>query len=258
MQSTIHASTSACRGSLSMDVLVGSTGLIGGVLQEHHAFDHCFNSCNIHEAPLLKGNIDRLYLACLPAEKWKANQAPIDDFNNMNYVLAKIRLWRPREIILYSTIDIYGQTGKYIENFPEVHGIDYGATRYIFELLIKASFPESVITIIRLPALFHKRIKKNILFDLLSKHNVEKINANSCYQWYDLNDLWRDTEARTQGRWHQWFPAPIETLDIIDSFFPWARAIVDCGPRIEYSYGPYFASKEDTMKKMESFINDWN
>ena len=164
MQSTIHASTSACRGSLSMDVLVGSTGLIGGVLQEHHAFDHCFNSSNIHEAPLLKGNIDRLYLACLPAEKWKANRAPIDDFNNMNYVLAKIRLWRPREIILYSTIDIYSQSGKYIENFPEVHGIDYGATRYIFELLIKASFPESVITIIRLPALFHKRIKKNILF----------------------------------------------------------------------------------------------
>lgn len=258
MQSTIHASTGARRGSLSMDVLVGSTGLIGGVLQEHHAFDWCFNSSNIHEAPLLKGDIDRLYLACLPAAKWKANQAPMDDFNNMYHVLTKIRLWRPREIILYSTIDIYGQSGKYIENFPELHGIDYGATRYVFELLIKASFSESVITIIRLPALFHKSIKKNILFDLLSKHDVEKINANSCYQWYDLKDLWSDTEARNPGCWHQWFSAPIETLEIIDAFFPWARTVVDCACRIEYNYGPYFTNKEDTMKKMENFVHDWN
>jgi hypothetical protein len=258
MQRKIHASTSASRGSVSMDVLVGSTGLIGSVLREYHDFDCRFNSENIHLAPLLKDDIDKLYLACLPAEKWKANQAPMADFDNMYHVLSKIRLWSPKEIILYSTIDIYNQTYKYVENFPETHAINYGSTRYIFELLVKATFPKSVITIIRLPALFHKRIKKNILFDLLNSNNIEKINANSCYQWYDLKDLWLHTEACQKGGEHQWFSEPIETLEIIDQWFPWAKTVVDCGPRIEYNYGPYFSSKETTLKKMEAFINAWN
>ena len=260
MPRTIQASTSASRSGLSMDVLVGSTGLIGSVLREHHDFDCRFNSENIHLAPLLKEDIDKLYLACLPAEKWKANQAPMADFDNMYHVLTKMRLWKPREIILYSTIDIYSQTHEYVPNFPEIHGIDYGSVRYIFEMLIRSTFPDSAITIIRLPALFHRRIKKNILFDLLNNNNVEKINANSCYQWYDLNDLWADTEACRNGwqREHQLFPEPIETLEIIDKWFPWARTIVDCGRRIEYSYSPYFSSKETSLKKMEEFINAWN
>jgi hypothetical protein len=241
-----------------MDVLVGSTGLIGSVLREHHDFDCRFNSENIHLAPLLKEGIDTLYLACLPAEKWKANQAPIADFDNMYHVLTKIRLWKPREVVLYSTIDVYSQTYKYVQDFPEMHAIDYGSVRYIFELLVKQTFPNSIVTIIRLPALFHKRIKKNILFDLLNRHNIEKINANSCYQWYDLSDLWTDTKACEKGKSHQWFSAPIETLEIIDKWFPWARTEVDCSLRIEYNYGPYFASKEATMKKMEAFINAWN
>lgn len=258
MQRKIHASTSASRGSVSMDVLVGSTGLIGRVLREHHDFGYLFNSENIHLAPSLKQDIDRLYLACLPAEKWKANQAPMADFDNMYHVLTKMRLWKPKEIILYSTIDIYSQTYKYVENFPEIHGINYGSTRYIFELLVKTTFPEAVITIIRLPALFHRRIKKNILFDLLNGNNIEKINANSCYQWYDLKDLWLHTEACQKGGEHQWFSEPVETLEIIDRWFPWAKTVVDCGPRIEYNYGPYFSSKETTLKKMEAFVNAWN
>jgi hypothetical protein len=243
---------------LNMDVLVGSTGLIGSVLQDHHKFDALFNSENIHLAPLLKEDIDRLYLACLPAEKWKANQAPMADFDNMYQVVTHLRQWKPEEIILYSTIDVYSQTYKYVKNFPEVEAIDYGITRYIFEMLIRSSFPDSIVTIIRLPALFHKRIKKNVLFDLLNKNNVEKINANSAYQWYDLNDLWADTEARKKGWEIQLFPEPIETLEIIDRWFPWAREIVDHGKRIDYYYGPYHEKKEKTLEKMGALIDDWN
>lgn len=243
---------------MGMDVLVGSTGLIGSVLREHHDFDCRFNSESIHLAPLLKDDIDKLYLACLPAEKWKANQAPMADFDNMYHVLSKIKLWSPKEIILYSTIDIYGQTYKYVKNFPEVEAIDYGITRYIFEMLIRSTFPDSIVTIIRLPALFHRRIKKNVLFDLLNKNNVEKINANSAYQWYDLNDLWADTETRKRGWEIQLFPEPIETLEIIDRWFPWAREIVDHGTRIDYYYGPYHEKKEKTLEKMGALIDAWN
>lgn len=257
MQRKILQTTSACRAGLSMDVLVGNTGLIGGILCKHHKFDECFNSSNIHLAPLRKSAISKLYLACLPAEKWKANQSPMADFDNMYHVLSKIRLWSPREIILYSTIDVYGES-RGIKNQPEVYNINYGCNRYIFELLIKSTFPDATITIIRLPALFHKDIKKNVLFDLLNKNNVEKINVNSSYQWYDLNDLWKDTNACQRGAEHQWFSAPIDTLEIVNKWFPWASKIVTWGPRIDYNLTPYFTNKEETMKKMGALINDWN
>jgi len=240
-----------------MDVLVGSTGLIGQVLREAHEFGACFHSKNIHEAPLLKEPIERLYLACMPAEKWKANAAPLDDFDNMNSIIQNLRhLPSPAEVIVYSTIDVHGQTAYYADGTPEIFAIDYGTNRYIFEMLVKATFHDSVVTIIRLPALFHRLIKKNILFDLLTNNNVEKININSAYQWYCLDDLWKDTQKAISGTTNQFFPAPIETAEIIRRFFP--QANVSTGPRIEYNIGPHTTTRHETMKKLEAFINAWN
>lgn len=240
-----------------MDVLVGSTGLIGQVLREAHEFGACFHSQNIHEAPLLKEPIERLYLACMPAEKWKANAAPLDDFDNMNSIIQNIRhLPRPAEVIVYSTIDIYGQTAYYAGGIPEIFAIDYGTNRYIFEMLVKAAFPESVVTIIRLPALFHRLIKKNILFDLLTDNNVENINVNSAYQWYCLDDLWKDTKKAISGTTNEFYTFPIETAEIVGRFFPDVK--VGSGPRIEYNIPPYKDDKAKIMKKMEAFINAWN
>jgi hypothetical protein len=240
-----------------MDVLVGSTGLIGQVLREAHEFGACFHSKNIHEAPLLKEPIERLYLACMPAEKWKANAAPLDDFDNMNNIIQNIRhLPSPAEVIVYSTIDVHGQTAYYADGTPEIFAIDYGTNRYIFEMLVKAVFLDSVVTIIRLPALFHRLIKKNILFDLLTNNNVEKINANSAYQWYCLDDLWKDTKKAISGTTNEFYTAPIETAEIVERFFPDAK--VGSGPRIEYNIPPYKYDKAKIMKKMEAFINAWN
>jgi hypothetical protein len=240
-----------------MDVLVGSTGLIGQVLREAHEFGACFHSKNIHEAPLLKEPIERLYLACMPAEKWKANAAPLDDFDNMNSIIQNIRHFpSPAEVIVYSTIDVHGQTAYYTDGTPEIFAIDYGTNRYIFEMLVKATFRDSVVTIIRLPALFHRLIKKNILFDLLTNNNVEKINANSAYQWYCLDDLWKDTKKAISGATNEFYTAPIETREIIERFFPDAK--VGSGLRIEYSIPPYKDDKAKIMKKMEAFINAWN
>lgn len=240
-----------------MDVLVGSTGLIGQVLREAHEFGACFNSKNIHEAPSFKEPIERLYLACMPAEKWKANAAPLDDFDNMNSIIQNIRhLPSPAEVVVYSTIDVHGQTAYYADGTPEIFAIDYGTNRYIFEMLVKAAFRDSVVTIIRLPALFHRLIKKNILFDLLTNNNVEKININSAYQWYCLDDLWTDTKKAISGTTNELYTAPIETAEIIERFFPDAK--VGSGPRVEYNIPPYKDDKAKIMKKMEAFINAWN
>lgn len=227
-----------------MDVLIGSTGLIGGILQEHQQFNHLYNSSNLYRASLLNGTIDKLYLACLPAEKWKANQNPARDFFNMQEIAATIRPWEVKEIILYSTIDIYKHS---------FGNLDYGRVRRIFELLVKAMFPNSAVKIIRLPALFHKRIKKNVLFDLLNDNNVDQINGNSAYQWYDLNDLWQDTLAIEEAGIYDLFSEPIETQEILDRFFPEAK--VSYSSRIDYHCGSYKYGKEEMLAKMEAFIN---
>lgn len=234
-----------------MDVLVGSTGLIGSVLQDHHHFDHCYSSRTIHRARLLQGTIDKLFLACLPATKWQANKDPLRDFANMQLVIEDIKHWQCREVVLYSTIDIFGN-GKDVFELPKIEKINYGTTRRMFELLVQEAFKDAKVKIIRLPALFHNYIKKNILFDLLNNNELHNVNIDSAFQWYDLSDLWFDTEAATDG-YNNWFSEPVETKEIIERFFP--RARVGIGPRQEYNIGPYFSSKEEIMKKMEVFVH---
>ena len=56
------------------------------------------------------------------------------------------------------------------------------------------------------------------------------------------------------------FPPPIETLEIIDKFFPNAK--ISSGERISYDYrtmateSGYWLSKEEVMQEMEVFINE--
>jgi len=227
-----------------MDVLIGDTGLIGGVLQEAHCFQQTFNSSNLQQASLSQYDIDALHLACLPAQKWKANLYPVDDFFNMQKVVQRLRGCKAKEVVLYSTIDVY----KRSEN-----RLDYGTVRHLFELLIAELFADSVVKIVRLPALFHSSFKKNALYDLLNNHEIEKINGNSAYQWYSLDDLWGDVKALEESGTYDLFSATIETSELIDRFFPGVQ--VGYGERIEYQCGTIKYSKDEMLSKMEAFIN---
>ena len=46
--------------------------------------------------------------------------------------------------------------------------------------------------IIRLTALVGKHLKKNILFDIKNKFQLDKINKNSVYQYYPIDNLSKD------------------------------------------------------------------
>jgi hypothetical protein len=56
------------------------------------------------------------------------------------------------------------------------------------------------------------------------------------------------------------FPHPIETLEIIDKFFP--NAPIASGDRISYDYrtmtteSGYWLSTDEVMQEMEAFINE--
>lgn len=244
-----------------MKVLVGDTGLVGSVLQQSTRFDATFNSSNIHQLPGLPGIIDELYLACLPATKWLVNQQPRKDFNNVLSIVDIIAETNARKVFLISTIDVYEHTTKGADEecWPVYGRLGYGTNRLLFENLIQDTLKFDA-CIVRLPAVFHPLIKKNILFDLLNDHNVDQINANSAYQWYPLKRLWQDLQAVKHEEVVNLFPPPIETVEIMDKFFPGIP--VSMGKRVEYDYRTassetgYWLSKEEVMSDLEAFIRE--
>lgn len=244
-----------------MKVLIGDTGLVGGVLQEQTRFDATFNSSNIEDLPRQCPEIKQLYLACLPATKWLINKSPNHDLANaINIVsiLQSVKIW---EVVLYSTIDVYQDSPAGVDErfLPSFSGVNYGSNRLVFEQLIQHGLPNAKVKIIRLPALFHRSIKKNILYDLLNDNCLEQANVNSAYQWYPLNKLWRDTENAPFAITNL-FPPPIETQVIVERFFPEKKLWE--GPKVvynfctKYSITGYLYDQQTVLQLMEAFINE--
>jgi len=246
-----------------MKVLFGSTGLVGQALQEQTSFDRLYSSKNFRDIAFLGDCIDHLVLCCLPATKWKVNQNSLADLQNIFSIVDVLADLRPRHITLISTIDIYGPS-----DWPKSESYQapliipsYGSNRLLFERLIRAQSRQSLMQIIRLPALFHRLIKKNILFDLIHDHETEKINANSCYQWYPLEHLWLDIAQCPSNGTVNLFPAPIETSLIMEQFFPTVPKTM--GERIEYNHrtmytdtGYWPPTKADNLELIGGFINE--
>ena len=244
-----------------MKVLVGDTGLVGSVLQQSTRFDATFNSSNVRQLLELPEPIGEIYLCCLPATKWLVNQQPKKDFNNVLSIVDVLAEIDARKVVLISTIDVYEHTpqGADEECWPVYGRLGYGTNRLLFENLVQDTLGFDTCTV-RLPAVFHPLIKKNVLFDLLNDNNVDQINANSAYQWYPLKRLWQDLQAVRGEEVINLFPPPIETMEIMDKFFPGVP--VSMGKRIEYDYRTtisetgYWFSRGEVMDDLEAFINE--
>jgi|688.fasta_scaffold156096_2 hypothetical protein len=209
-----------------MNILIGNTGLVGTTLKDSIQFDYEYNSSNISD--LLTLDVDtrhvNLYLSCLPATKWLINKNPLLDLENIFNIINIISKRDYNNIILYSSIDVYSNTdlGADESVMPDISAPNYGTNRLIFERLITNTLRYNKLLIIRLPALFGKYIKKNILYDLLHCNNIDKINYNSKFQWYNLDRLAIDTKDQldicTNVRIVNLFPEPIPTNKLLELF----------------------------------------
>jgi sugar phosphate isomerase/epimerase len=142
----------------------------------------------------------------------------------------------------------------------------YGSNRYLFEEFIKKTFPDNYI--IRLPALFGKGLKKNIIFDLLKNNNVQNIAINTSFQWYDLNWLKCDIEIilKNDIRVCNLFTEPINTLNIIKLFdYPIesfnTSSTVSYNTKTKYgkkwsdlNHSGYIRSAEETLHNIYVFV----
>lgn len=249
-------------------ILIGDTGLIGTALKDSINFDFSFNSKNINS--FSDFNFDRydLYLSCLPATKWIVNQNLENDIKNINQILNIICKYKYLNIILISTIDVYCESEKYVNenDAPNIKTFNYGSNRYLFELLVTQFIKYESIKIFRLPALFNKNIKKNILFDLINNNNVDKINENSCFQWYDLKNLHKDiiffSKNYKNDKTFNLFPEPIETKEIIRFFPQHINKMQNHAQRIEYNFkskyfdSGYIKDKQTVLSEINTFINE--
>lgn len=145
--------------------LVGYTGFVGSNLCLNTKFDGLYNSKNITEA--YGTNPDLLVYAGVSGVKFLANKFPERDYLSIKIAYNNIKKINPKKLVLISTIDVYKDS--YNKNEDDEICTDklqpYGLNRYKLEEWTKQSFNT---TIIRLPALYGKNLRKNFIYDYIN------------------------------------------------------------------------------------------
>lgn len=150
-----------------MNALVGYTGFVGSNLYAAGTFDAVFNSKNIQDAYGL--HPDLLIYAGLRAEKYLANNYPEKDLALILEAEENIQRIAPKKLVLISTVDVYMNPVGVDEDSPiKTEGLHpYGVNRYALEMWTRENYPN--VLIIRLPALFGENIKKNFIYDYITR-----------------------------------------------------------------------------------------
>lgn len=248
-----------------MDCLIGYTGFVGGNLAEQGNFDVLINSKNFHTIENCR--FDRVVCAGVSAVKWKANKDPENDLARIEELAEVLKTVHAGKFVLISTIDVYPVNSDVDEDFDcrtrENH--PYGRHRLQFEEFCSSHFPD-VLTV-RLPGLFGKGLKKNVIFDLLNDNCLDMINRESSFQYYDLRNLSCDIALAEKAGLHlvNFFTEPIRTGAIIDRFFPGKRVGANASPPVSYDMhtkyaclrglsGNYLYGAGEIMALLEEFI----
>lgn len=202
------------------DAIFGFSGFVGSYLTRYYKFDYLYNSKNITDAK--NKEFDTIFISCIPAVKWLANKYPNRDTETIENIKNLLETIQAKKVILISTIDVYDVLNNKL-NEDEIinyhNNNTYGKNRYMFEEFVRTTFSD--VYIIRLPALFGRGLKKNIIYDLINNNEINNININTYFQWYNLEWLQDDIEICLQNniRLCNLFTEPLHTKDII-SLFP--------------------------------------
>ena len=176
-----------------MAAIVGYMGYVGSNLLQFYEFDYLYNSKNFEQAR--NKSFKTLYFAGLPAEKWKANLNPDKDAQTLRNIQSILDTIEVERFVLISTIDVYTNTNSQDDEqcaIDHTGNHTYGKNRRLFELYIQKRFKRH--HIVRLPALFGKGLKKNLIYDLLNGNCIDKINKQNWFQWYSLDWLQNDLD----------------------------------------------------------------
>jgi len=171
------------------DLLVGSTGFVGGNLLKNHTFSATCHSSDITE--YYDSNPELCIYAGVPSEMFTANSNPEKDLEIIETAFYNITRINPKKLVLISSIAVYSDSRNKTEDSPmEYDNLPaYGKNRLKLENLVHNSFPNALI--IRLPALYGHGLKKNFLFDL---HTITPslLKPEKYFELIEKNNLIKD------------------------------------------------------------------
>lgn len=146
------------------DLLVGSTGFVGGNLRAKHTFAAVCHSSDI--AAQYGTQPDLCVYAGVPAAMFLANADPEADMEVMRTARENLRKIAPKSLVLISSIAVFADSrGRCEDDAPGTDGLPaYGCNRLQLEQWVREDFNDALI--VRLPALYGAGLKKNFLFDL--------------------------------------------------------------------------------------------
>tara|TARA_Y100000310_G_C20640926_1_gene793840 strand:- start:443 stop:1159 length:717 start_codon:yes stop_codon:yes gene_type:complete len=236
-----------------MRALIGHTGFVGSNILCQAEFDRCYNTSNIEE--IAGEEFDLVVCAGVSSVKWKANQNPNQDFEQIQRLVNNLSSSTFKKLVLVSTIAVYDNP---VDNA-------YGRHRLYLETLLMNTYPD--MAIIRLPALFGPGLKKNAIYDLMNKDYRFIPDPKSRFQYYCLDNIWRDIEKQIQ--------LGIKTLNINSEGIEFGRVLKVFGIDPEPFYGNYMVqqdmqsnhashwgkegkylyTQEEVLETLEEFIN---
>lgn len=151
---------------MTRDLLVGSTGFVGGNLAAAHTFADACHSTDI--AARYGTAPDLCVYAGVPAAMFLANADPDADLAVMAAARDNLRRIAPKSVVLVSSIAVYADSRGKDEDTP-LDPADpalsaYGRNRLQLEAWVREDFPAALI--VRLPALYGRGLRKNFLYDL--------------------------------------------------------------------------------------------
>ena len=150
---------------MSCDLLVGSTGFVGGNLLAEHTFAA---ECHSSDITAQYGTRpDLCVYAGVPAAMFLANADPEADLAVMRAARENVGQSAPERLVLSSSIAVLADRRGVYEDSPaqDTEGLPpYGKNRLQLERWVREDFPDALI--VRLPALYGTGIRKNFLFDL--------------------------------------------------------------------------------------------
>lgn len=176
--------------------LIGHTGFVGSNLVRQAGFDALYNSSNVDA---IRGRrFDLLVCSGVRAEKWIANANPDEDRQRIAALLDTLRTVTAGRVVLISTVDVFIEPLAVDEETQVVtDGLHaYGANRYWLEQELSGSFDT---TVIRLPGLYGRGIKKNVIHDFIHDHQVDRIDSRGIFQFYPLDRLSSDIETALEN-----------------------------------------------------------
>lgn len=247
--------------------LIGYTGFVGRNLICQTPFDHLYNSKNISRINGM--TFDLLICAAPSAAKWKARENPDQDLQTIKMLMTYLKEVQTNLAIHISTVDVYESPINVHEDSkvnPE-ESEPYGRHRFQLEEFFRSHFKNFLI--VRLPALFGNGLKKNFVFDLIHNHCLHLTHKDSRFQFYYLNNLWKDIQIALSNnlRLINIASEPISAEKIARECFNVEFKNITSEPPVWYDmktnysnlYGGgngYIYNKEIIFQEMKEYVNN--